>query len=144
MPCGPKSARHIVKARHSHKLPIHGLVCICICMQTHCALQVGGNQLAFEACNSFSAHIGTDYNLLWSLTADPKGNHSCLLTGALDVLHDGWAGFGLPGEQGGMLGGSAVIVKACATCTTGEWAVVAFPAVTIFCAQQGLSPPGSS
>ena len=33
----------------------------------------------------------------------------------------GWVGFGIPSEAGGMIGASAIIVKACPTCPTGKY-----------------------
>ncbi|BDA43017.1 probable cytochrome b561 and DOMON domain-containing protein At3g61 at C-terminar half [Coccomyxa sp. Obi] len=80
-------------------------------LQANCALQFNGQPQPFKACQDLSSIIGAPYNLLWSLT--DEGNGSSIMSGALDVQSTGWAAFGLPETPGsGMLGGSAVIVKA--------------------------------
>lgn len=39
-------------------------------------------------------------------------------------VSSGWAGFGIPAEAGEMIGGSAIIVKACPTCPTGKYSTM--------------------
>ena len=78
--------------------------------QSNCALAFDGQHQTFAACHDLSANIGTSYNLLWSV-AD-VGNGSSVLSAAMDVQQDGWAGFGFPASAtSGMVGGSAIIVK---------------------------------
>ena len=86
--------------------------------------------LSFAACQDLSANLATGYTLLYSLT--DHGNGSCTLAGAFDrpASAPAWAAFGLPRCQQdcGMLHGSAVIARTCASCPTGARCCLELPA----------------
>ena len=49
-----------------------------------------------------------------------QGNGSALLGALQSAGNDGWAGFGFPTTPGVMEGASAIVVKACASCASGN------------------------
>lgn len=82
-------------------------------------LQVNGQPQTFKACQDLSSTVNAPYNLLWNLT--DEGNGSSILSGAINVQSIGWAAFGFPQSPGsGMLGGSALVVKADANASSGK------------------------
>ena len=91
-------------------------------LQSNCGLQFGNQVLSFSSCQNITSQLGTDYNLLWTVASDGNGNST--FRGAIDAAASSqikWAGFGfaVPGTMQ-MLGGSALIVKECQTCSSGE------------------------
>ncbi|KAK9815929.1 hypothetical protein WJX72_012106 [[Myrmecia] bisecta] len=88
---------------------------------TDCSLNLGGSIHKYTACQAYGSDQGNteaiDYHLYWSVV--DLGNGSSTLDAAINALHNGWAGFGIPDSSGGMLGGSALITKTCSTCSSG-------------------------
>ena len=82
-------------------------------MQGSCGLYYSGQQQLFASCVDLNATLGTDYNLLWSVLDSGTGSGS-ILSAAIDAQQPGgWAAFGFPAApNSGMIGGSAMIVKA--------------------------------
>lgn len=83
-----------------------------------CPLILGSSTLEFAACKSLEPVVSSDYNLLYTVTT-PTGQPGPVLHGAIDAASTGWVGFGIPAQPGVMVGGSAIIVKACSTCPSG-------------------------
>ncbi|KAL3141585.1 hypothetical protein ABBQ32_004827 [Trebouxia sp. C0010 RCD-2024] len=83
-----------------------------------CPLTLGSSTLEFAACRSLEPVISSDYNLLFTVTT-PAGQPGPVLHGAIDAASTGWVGFGIPAQPGVMVGGSAIIVKACPSCPSG-------------------------
>ena len=83
---------------------------------------MGSEALSFAACQDLSSNLAATYNLLYTLT--DNGNGTSMLSGAFERAADepSWAAFGLPPCQSdgcGMLHGSAIIAKTCASCASG-------------------------
>ena len=91
-----------------------------------CSFSFANSPLSFTACLNMAAELDWPYNVLWSVENHGKGLN-LTLKGAIDVaaypgipsaVH--WAGFGFPAAgQTGMVGGNAIIVKACSSCASG-------------------------
>jgi hypothetical protein len=106
-------------------------------LQANCNLLFSGQQQTFTACQDLSSVIGAPYEVLWSLR--DEGNGSSVLTAAINVQSSGWAAFGFPVSPGsGMLGGSAMVVKANASAPSGGFpSVPSFPS-SLFPLQSAL------
>lgn len=69
-----------------------------------------GNHLQFSSCQTLPAADGSDsFRFFWNL--EPLDNGTISLSGAIDAASSGWAGWGFPGPKGGMVNGSAIIVR---------------------------------
>ena len=104
-------------------------------LQSNCGLQFDNQVLSFSSCQNVTSQLGTDYNLLWTVVSEGNGNST--FRGAIDAAASSqieWAGFGfaVPGTQQ-MLGGSALIVKECQTCSSGEPSSLHSPALVCVC-----------
>ncbi|KAK9821563.1 hypothetical protein WJX81_002481 [Elliptochloris bilobata] len=84
-----------------------------------CAVTFGGgaNTTHFSSCRALTIDSSA-LAFFWSLEPDAQGQGS-QVRGALQCAHDGWCAWGLPEVPDRMVGGSAVIVKPCATCPSG-------------------------
>ena len=98
-------------------------VCIAIplCLvQSDCGLQFGNEALSFASCQSVTSELGTDMTVHWTVVDSGNGNST--LRGAIDAAHSAnsidWAGFGF-NPQLEMIGGNALVVKACSSCSSG-------------------------
>ena len=111
--------------------------------QAPCALRVADEALSFAACQDLSTNLATGYSLLYTLS--DNGNGTSTLAGAFDrpASAPAWAAFGLPRCQQdvcGMLHGSAVIARTCASCPTGMRSGRQLPAQLPACADQECVP----
>ena len=90
-------------------------------MQGGCGLSFGGQQQLFASCMDLNATLGIEYNLLWSVLDSGNASGS-ILSAAIDAQQPGgWAAFGFPAApDSGMIGGSAMIVKADPKSPSGE------------------------
>ncbi len=79
-------------------------------VQEDCGLKLCGRDSKYTLCKTLpSADGSTDFEVFWNL--EPNENGTTSLHVALDAPSKGWAGWGFPGARGGMINGSAVIVK---------------------------------
>lgn len=91
-------------------------------MQSNCGLQFQNQELSFASCKSLTSDLGTDMNILWTVV--DAGNGNSTLRGAIDAARTAgtvdWAGLGFNSKLE-MPGGSAMIVKTCSSCASGQW-----------------------
>eukprot|EP00884_Botryococcus_braunii_P022882 jgi/Botrbrau1/9278/Bobra.0111s0006.1 len=79
-------------------------------VEENCGLDLCGKHLQFDSCQTLPSTDGSDnFRFFWNLA--PLENGTITLSGAIDAASSGWAGWGFPGPKGGMVNGSAIIVK---------------------------------
>lgn len=107
--------------------PAGGIYCLkrLACVQNNCGLQFGNEELTFTSCQNFQETLGKDMNVLWTVRDDGNGNSTlrAAIDGPQAANEIDWFGFGFnPTLE--MIGGDALIVKTCSSCSSGEVVVV--------------------
>ncbi len=90
-------------------------------LQNTCsAVQIDNEAIQLAACSDLSSDLGTD--LKFQYTVVDNGNGNSTLRGTIDAAYTSgsidWASVGFQQDLE-MIGGSAIVVKACTSCATG-------------------------
>ena len=77
-----------------------------------------GSQQRYTACTAIPG-IGSNLKLFWHTAPAPRNSSNTLVSMALRASSTGWVGVGFPATAGQMIGSTAMILKACSSCTGG-------------------------
>ena len=85
-----------------------------------CSITVSGVAATYDACFPVEG-VGNNFNLAWSLKSDTADTSSSILTMALSasIPANGYVAVGFPDKPGFMIGSTAMVLQACASCPSG-------------------------